>query len=65
MNIHPMSDSDGDFGEFNHVDSHSCRKCKAKEVRYRVWESHCGGYEDYHHKCFACGHTWWEDGIDS
>lgn len=60
-----MKDSDGVFGEFDHAYEEPCLKCGSDQVRYRIWESSCGGYEDYHHKCFACGHTWWVDGIDS
>lgn len=65
MHTQQMADSDGKFGEFTHATDCACRKCSAKEVRYRIWESSCGGYEDYHYKCFGCGHTWWVDGIDS
>jgi hypothetical protein len=39
------------------------RRCGAK-VRYRVWESHCGSYEDYQYRCDN-GHTWWLDGRDA
>lgn len=35
-----------------------------KPMQYRVWESSCGGWEDYQYRCEA-GHTWWVDGIDS
>lgn len=39
--------------------------CGAK-VRYRTWESSCGGYEDHQYRCAGDPqHTWWIDGIDS
>lgn len=64
--IAPMADSQGEFGEYKHAVEIKCRECKAeRHVRYRIWESSCGGYEDYNYKCFACGHSWWVDGIDS
>ena len=46
-------------------DDDPCRKCGAKSVVYRVWESSCGGFEDYRYDCKACGASWWVDGIDS
>lgn len=66
MHTGPMSDSDGDFGEYKHTDEYCvCRRCRGTNVRYRIWESHCGGYEDYNYKCFDCEYQWWVDGIDS
>jgi transposase-like protein len=44
-------------------DAH-CPQCGGK-VKYRIWESSCGGYEDYNFKCQSCGHDWWVDGCDS
>lgn len=46
---------------------YKCLKCGAAEtnLKYRVWESDCGGHEDYHYSCEACGKSWWIDGIDS
>lgn len=35
-----------------------------KPVKVRMWESSCGGYEDFNYRCEA-GHMWWVDGIDS
>lgn len=60
-----MPDSAGTFGEYTNATDTPCRKCKEPKVRYRVWESSCGGYEDYNYKCFGCGASWWVDGIDS
>lgn len=39
--------------------------CGSSDVQYDIWESSCGGYEDYHYFCFRCGKNWWIDGIDS
>ncbi len=43
-----------------------CQKC-GYSLTYRVWESSCGGYEDYYYTCQneECNHTFWIDGIDS
>ena len=60
----PLPDSAGDFGEYQRYEG-KCRKCNSEYVRYRMWESRCGGYEDYQFRCFDCGHSWWVDGIDS
>jgi phage FluMu protein Com len=62
-----MSDSDGSFSKVEHWCKVACPKCKQQNVIYRIWESHCGGYEDYKYECKTegCGHTWWVDGIDS
>ena len=43
----------------------SCHKCGKKEVKYEEWESSCGGYEDYHYQCDACGYSWWVEGPDA
>lgn len=42
-----------------------CRKCGAKDVKYRTHTASDGGVEDDEFKCFTCHHTWWVDGIDS
>jgi len=42
-----------------------CLKCKSLNVKYRVHESSCGGYEDDEIKCFDCGHIRWVDSPDS
>lgn len=59
-----LAEHEGDLGEANRSD-HACPKCRAMAVTYRVWESSCGGYEDYKYTCGSCGHGWWVDGIDS
>jgi len=58
------AESEGTFRGEKKCDS-KCRACGKSEVTYYVWESSCGGYEDYKFTCHACGHTWWVDGIDS
>lgn len=43
-----------------------CRKCNvAGQIEYREWESSCGGYEDIHYRCNACGNDWWIEGADA
>lgn len=43
-----------------------CRKCKeVGTIELSVWESSCGGYEDYHYRCKSCGGDWWIDGPDA
>ena len=65
MHTSPMKESEGTFSEWNPCKSTECRRCKSKNVKFRVWDSSCGGYEDYNYKCDDCGHSWWIDGIDS
>lgn len=64
MHSKPMKDSDGVFDEYKSAPNTRCRKCgMIGQVKYRVWESSCGGYEDYNYKC-TCSHSWWVDGDD-
>lgn len=64
MHIKPLSDNQGDFQKEEPSDR-PCPKCKqVGTVTYRIWESHCGGYEDVKYSC-KCGHAWWVDGLDS
>jgi hypothetical protein len=65
MHIGSIPESNGEFqqidGEF-----YDCPHCGGKHcVQCDVWESSCGGYEDYKHTCRCCGKVWWIDGIDS
>lgn len=54
---------DWHFVETAHI---PCRKCNvAGQIEYREWESSCGGYEDYHYRCKACGGDWWIEGADA
>lgn len=64
MHTQPMKDSDGTFGEGKCVAT-PCRKCKGASVKMEVWESSCGGYEDYKFTCGDCHHYWWVEGPDS
>ena len=63
MHTGPMPDSAGVFEEWKESIT-PCRTCGGK-VRYRVWESSCGGYEDYNFHCEGCNKDWWIDGSDS
>lgn len=65
MHTQPMSEMDGEFTKPPEKDSQACRSCGKDEVYCETWESSCGGYEDYHYTCRACGASWWIDGIDS
>ncbi len=60
-----MADNQGDFGAYKPSEGTGCRECKGPNVRYRIWESSCGGYEDCNYRCFDCLAEWWVDGIDS
>lgn len=43
-----------------------CRECGvAGRIEYSLWESDCGGFEDAHYRCLACGADWWVDGPDA
>lgn len=64
MHTGPVHESDGDFSGPMPTECH-CRKCDAPLVSVQLWESKCGGYEDYKYTCAACGHVWWIEGIDS
>ena len=57
-------DSDGTF-EGGGMDDRPCRACGEVNVKYRIWESSDGAYEDYKYTCMSCGACWWIDGIDS
>ncbi len=66
MHTGPMKDSEGTF-KAGSERRYTCPKCKQNTVTCRVWESSCGGYEDYKYNCEnpECKHSWWVDGIDS
>lgn len=65
MHIKPMRESDGIFTSDWKPEKVSCSKCGESKVKYRVWESSCGGYEDHKYKCGSCGYTWWVEGPDA
>ena len=60
-------DDEGTFSQWATTTTAPCPRCQGTEVRYRIWESHDGAFEDYQYRCQApgCGHTWWVDGIDA
>jgi DNA-directed RNA polymerase subunit M/transcription elongation factor TFIIS len=55
----------GDFPDEQKKSNRPCPKCGADELYYQLWESSCGGFEDYCYECCACGKTWWVEGPDS
>jgi len=66
MHSKPMSESDGTFDSDWKLSDRACPYCGVNGQRdYRVWESSCGGYEDEHNRCLACGKVWWVEGPDS
>jgi hypothetical protein len=65
MNIkEPGPEPGGDASKWTSFTG-KCRKCDNTDMKYRVWESSCGGYEDNNYWCSSCGHSWWVDGPDS
>ena len=66
--IKPMAESEGDFTKTEET-GRLCYKetsdgrCN-EPMTCQVWESGCGGYEDYKYTC-SKGHVEWVDGIDS
>ena len=64
MHTGPMKESEGVF-RHPQATNCQCRKCKGGPVVYEIWDSSCGGYEDYKYTCKECNYTWWVDGIDS
>jgi len=65
MHTQPMKDSDGDFSDWEPCHATVCRKCKSRNVKYKEWDSSCGGYTDYKYCCQECGYSWWVDGPDA
>lgn len=66
MHTKPMPESAGTFRK-PEQQKYICRRCLKTTAACRMWESSCGGYEDYKYECQdkACGYEWWVDGIDS
>jgi hypothetical protein len=61
----PMHESDGTLSAALPT-SRFCKKCdKYTDHTEQMWESSCGGYEDYKYVCAVCGAVHWVDGIDS
>jgi hypothetical protein len=65
MHSQPMKNSAGDFGDWKPCENTTCDNCQSANVRYRVWESSCGGFEDCNFRCESCHQSWWIDGIDA
>lgn len=42
----------------------ACGKCSGKNIRYYVWESSDGAYEDKHYQCKDCKYDWWVESAD-
>jgi hypothetical protein len=61
----PIPESAGTFKEKSFPSKNPCQKCSSTKVRYEVWESSDGAYEDYKYICPDCNYEWWIDGIDS
>ena len=64
MHTQPMADSEGEFSGWNISKAPHNKECDGR-VRYRSWESSCGGYEDYQFVCEKCGKKWWVEGPDA
>ena len=67
MRTEPMKDSDGKFGDWTMKGNIKCPDCGRWTIGHRLWESSCGGYDDYQYKCFGegCTHVHWVDGSDA
>lgn len=67
MHDKPMAESDGTFlRDDASCPGVACRKCgETGGVKFKPWESSCGGYEDYKYTCTKCGHYWWIEGSDA
>lgn len=39
--------------------------CGSHDVKFRLVESSCGGYDDYQYRCQDCGRGWWAEGSDA
>lgn len=63
--MEPGPEPGGDSSDWKSVTDGVCRKCKANSLKYRIWESSCGGYEDVNYWCTSCDHSWWIDGPDA
>lgn len=62
MHAKPISESDGDWEPCDM----KCPGCgEAGHVFCRIWESSCGGYEDFRYECRKCGNSWWIEGPDA
>lgn len=68
MHTQPVSETAGTSGDWKPTKADNpafvCRICGSDNVWYRVWESACGGYEDYKYECRGCGRVWWVESDD-
>jgi ssDNA-binding Zn-finger/Zn-ribbon topoisomerase 1 len=64
MHDKEMSDLDGDFSDTTYT--MKCPKCGSTMIG-QLWESSCGGYEDYKYTCTnkSCNHIKWIEGSDA
>lgn len=60
-----MKESEGTFSQPYPQGWLPCPNCKDYTVECRIWNSKCGGYEDFKYTCTGCAHVWWVDGSDS
>ncbi len=65
-----MAENEGTSGDWKPTkpevsSTFRCRQCGSDDVYYRVWESDCGGYEDYQYHCHGCGRKWWVESADA
>lgn len=69
MHTKEMADSEGRFSDWKPTilenESFKCRKCNSQDVWYRLWESSCGGYDDYQYHCKGCDRKWWVESADA
>lgn len=65
MHSQPFDESAGVLSKPRAVHDVKCPVCEMSMVTEQVWESHCGGFEDYKYTCTSCQHVWWVDGIDT
>ena len=66
MHTKPMSEHQGTF-QPPEAKRYRCLECKQQSAICRLWESSCGGYEDYKYACqnTDCRFSWWVEGSDS
>lgn len=65
MHTKELSELDGLFSE-KISSNKKCKKCN-NCMKYKIWKSSCGGYEDYKYTCTNenCNYSFWVEGIDS
>lgn len=53
------------YSEWEKVTNGFKCKCGSTNIRFQIWESSDGAYEDINYHCDDCGNDWWVDGCDS